>query len=147
MDKKQNNAEALANNTFATIGNIQGSIWRATVRFFRNLPMRCVNYAKRYINNYKRRPPRTELNKVYVLVGYTTKSHIDAKFARERFFMLLRKGLLILIFILLLFISINKIIPYINVDSYHTMFGLGSTDEMTENDPFSNSDATASSEP
>lgn len=138
MDKKQNNAEAIANNTFNTIGGVFGSMWRATIRFFSNLPMKCVNYAKRIINDYKRRPPRKEMNKVYVLVGYTTKEHVDAKYARERAFMILRKGLLVLIFVLLLFISINKIIPYVNVDSYKTMFGVGSADEMTENDPFNN---------
>ncbi len=136
MDKKQNNAEAIANNTFGAIGGVLGSMWRATLRFFRNLPMRITNYVKRLINDYKRKPARTEMNKVYVLVGYTTKAHIDEKFARERAFMILRKGLLVLIFILLLFIAINSIIPFINVDSYRTMFGVGSAEEMTENDPF-----------
>lgn len=136
MNTKQNNADAIVNNALNTFGGVLGSMWRATIRFFRNIPMRILNYVKRIVNDYKRKPARKDINKVYVLVGYTTKAHVNQKFNRERWFMLMRKGLLILIFVLLLFISINRIMALINVDSYKIMFGVGSTDEITENDPF-----------
>lgn len=145
MKTNQNNADAIANNLLSTIGRIFASIWRTTARFIKNIPNRCVNYVKRTINEYKRRPPRKDISKVYVLVGYTTKAHIDAKFNRERRFLILRKGLLILIFFLILFISINRITPYIDTDAYRTMFGVGSVDEMTNNDPFGTTPSADSS--
>ena len=117
-------------------GGIFRSIGRTTVRFIKNLPSRSANYIKRRINEWKRRPKRKDINRVYVLVGYTTKKNIDARYNAERFMMILRRGLLLLIFVLLLFISINRIIPYIDTDQYETMFGVGSLDEMTREDPF-----------
>ena len=53
---------------------------------------------------------------------------------------IIRRGLLLLIFVLLLFITINSILPYIKTDQYTQMFGISSVDEMTENDPFLGSD-------
>jgi hypothetical protein len=53
---------------------------------------------------------------------------------------IIRRGLLLLIFVLLLFITINSILPYIKTDQYTQMFGISSVDEMTENDPFIGND-------
>ena len=63
---------------------IFGSVVRTTVKFFKNLPSRAENYVKRKISEYKRKPKRDTANKVYVLVGYATKSHIDSKLSAER---------------------------------------------------------------
>lgn len=119
-----------------TVSGLFGCIFRTTWRFFRNLPNRVLNLIKRKINDYRRKPKRTEINKVYVLVGYTTKKHIMRRYQAEKNMMIIRRGLLLIIMILLLFISIDSIIPYIKVDEYKQMFGVGSAEDMTSNDPF-----------
>ena len=116
--------------------NICGSVVRTTVKFFKNLPSRVQNYIRRKITEYKRKPKRDTANKVYVLVGYATKSHIDAKINAERNLIILNRGLLIIIFFLLLFISINAILPHINTEQYQDMFGISTVEEVTRNDPF-----------
>lgn len=128
---KKNNGSILN-----TLSGICGSVARTTVRFFKNLPNRAQNYVKRKINEHKRKPQREDINKVYVLVGYTTKKHIDDRYNRERELMLLRRGLLLIIFVLILLISFKNIIPYVDVDQYKNMFGIGDVEELTENDPF-----------
>ena len=85
---------------------ICGSVVRTTVKFFKNLPSRAQNWVRRKITEYKRKPKRDTANKVYVLVGYATKSHIDAKINAERNLIILNRGLLIIIFFLLLTINI-----------------------------------------
>jgi len=116
-----------------------GSSIRATKRFFKYLPWRIGNLVKRRINDYKHRPARTDINKVYVLVGYTTRKHVDEKYNAERHMIVLRRGLLALIFILLLFISVNKVLEVTNFDEIKQMFGIGSWSEVTQNDPFKSS--------
>ncbi len=129
-----------SNNPFNVLAGIFASVGRTTVRTVKNLPARIRNGIKRRINEYKRRPPRKDINKVYVLVGYTTKQHIDERYNAEKMMIIIRRGLLLLIFVLLLFITINSILPYIKTDQYTQMFGISSVDEMTENDPFLGSD-------
>jgi len=124
------------NSPLIVLAGIFSSIGRTTVRTVRNFPTRVRNGIKRRINEYKRRPVRKDINKVYVLVGYTTKQHIDERYNAERMMIIIRRGLLLLIFVLLLFISINAILPYVKTDEYSQMFGISSVDEMTENDPF-----------
>lgn len=138
MQNGKNKNGSFFDNILGTLSGICGSVARTTVRFFKNLPGRVVNFVKRKINEYKRKPPREDINKVYVLVGYTTKKHIDARYNRERELMVLRRGLLIIIFVLILLISFKTFVPYINVDQYKNMFGIGDVDELTENDPFAN---------
>lgn len=118
------------------ISDIFGSVVRTTVKFFRNLPSRAQNYVRRRISEFRRKPKRDTANKVYVLVGYATKSHIDAKINAERNLIILNRGLLIIIFFLLLFISINAILPHINTQQYQDMFGISTVEEVTRNDPF-----------
>lgn len=127
----------------AFLGGVCGCIGRSTVRWFKNIPNRIVDLAKRKINEYKRKPAREDINKVYVLVGYTTKRHIDARYDAERFMIILRKGLLLLIFVLILLISIKTIIPTVDIDQYRHMFGIGDVEELTQNDPFANTDRAA----
>lgn len=134
-----------------------GSVVRTTVKFFKNLPSRAQNWVRRKITDYKRKPKRDDVNKVYVLIGYATKSHIDSKHNAERNLIILNRGLLLIIFFLLLFISINAILPHIDVEQYSDMFGISSVEEVTRNDPFTVPgtgdtnqtvpSATASSEP
>lgn len=124
------------NNLFAKIPDIAGSVVRTTVKFFKNIPSRTENYIKRKISEYKRKPKRDGVNKVYVLVGYATKEHIDSKINAERNLIILNRGLLIIIFFLILFISINAILPYINTEQYRDMFGISTVEEVTRNDPF-----------
>jgi hypothetical protein len=121
---------------FSKISDIFGSVVRTTVKFFKNLPSRAQNYVRRRISEYRRKPKRDSANKVYVLVGYATKSHIDAKINAERNLIILNRGLLIIIFFLLLFISINAILPHINTQQYQDMFGISTYEEVTRNDPF-----------
>lgn len=142
MQNGKNKNGSFFDNILGTLGGICGSVARTTVRFFKNFPGRVANYVKRKINEYKRKPPREDINKVYVLVGYTTKRHIDARYNRERELMILRRGLLLIIFVLLLLISFKSFIPYINVDQYRNMFGIGDVEELTENDPFANNAVT-----
>jgi hypothetical protein len=87
------------NKSFAKkITDISGSVVRTTVKFFKNLPSRAENYIRRRVTEYKRKPKRDGVNKVYVLVGYATKEHIDAKHNAERNLIILNRGLLIIIF-------------------------------------------------
>lgn len=136
--RENSNNDNIINKSLSTLGGIFGCIGRTTVRYVKNFPNKAVNYAKRKINEYKRKPPREDINKVYVLVGYTTKAHIDARYNAERFMIILRKGLLLLIFVLILLISIKAVLPYVNIDQYQHMFGIEGVDELTQNDPFAN---------
>ncbi len=119
-----------------TFLGVVGSSWRATVRFFKYLPWRVRSAFKRKVNEYKNRPPRKDMRKVYVLVGYTTKESVDAKYRAERQMMLLRRGLLFIIMLLLLFISIDRIINITDFGEISHVFGIDSIEEITKNDPF-----------
>ncbi len=113
-----------------------GCSYRATVRLFKSLPSRIANYIKRKIKEYRNRPKRTDISRVYVVVGYTTKKRVDEKFNAERRMMIIRRGLLALIFILILFIAINRFTEMINYGELSQIFGVNSWDEVVENDPF-----------
>ena len=140
MRKSKGNRPAVKTdrNIGEVITGVFGSIGRTTVRALRNLPNRALNFVKRKINDQRRKPKRKEMNKVYVLVGYTTKRSIDARYNTERNLMILRRGLLLIIFVLLLFICINAAVPYIDMEQYGKMFGIGDVEEMTSQDPFEN---------
>ncbi|MBR3342241.1 MAG: hypothetical protein IKG30_11555 [Clostridiales bacterium] len=113
-----------------------GCSYRATVRLIKGLPSRLVGSVKRKIKEYKNRPKRTDINRVYVVVGYTTKKRVDEKFNAERRMMIMRRGLLILIFILLLVIAADRLTGMVNYGEMAQIFGIESWDEVVENDPF-----------
>ena len=113
-----------------------GCSYRATVRLIKGLPSRYVNYFKRKIKEYRNRPKRTDISRVYVVVGYTNKKRVDEKFNAERRMMIIRRGLLILIFILILFIAVDRITGLVNYGEMAQIFGIDSWDEVVENDPF-----------
>lgn len=131
-----------------TLAGVFGSSWRATVRFFKALPWRIRNQIKRKYREYKNRPPRKDIRRVYVLVGYTTKESVEAKYNAERRLIIIRRGLLLLIMLLLFFISLDRVLNITNFDEISHMFGINSFEEITENDPFrsARSKATAAHE-
>ena len=129
---------ANATSDFAdTIKAFFKSSVKATVRYFKGLGPRIVRAVRRKINEIKNRPPRKDISKVYVLVGYTTKAQVDAKFNAERHMIILRRGLLALIFLLLLFIAVNRFTEMINYGELSQMFGVDSVSDFLKNDPFS----------
>ena len=113
-----------------------GCSYRATVRLIKGLPSRAVNSVKRKIKEYRNRPKRTDISRVYVVVGYTTKKRVDEKFNAERRMMIIRRGLLVLIFILILLIAVNRFTEMINYGELSQIFGVDSFEEVVENDPF-----------
>lgn len=116
--------------------SIVSCIHRTNVRFFVNLPHRIKNYIIRKYNDYKNKPKRKEINKVYVLIGYTTKQNIDNKYNEEHLMIVFRRFLLGVIFVLLLIITLNWVKPLINLEQYKQIFGIESVEEITSNDPF-----------
>ncbi len=117
-----------------------GSSVRATVRLIKNIIPRGISLIRRRIHEIKNRPQRKDISKVYVLVGYTTKKHVDDKFNAERRMIILRRGLLTLIFVLLMFIAVNRFISAVNYGELSQMFGFDSITDFVKNDPFSSSD-------
>ena len=118
-----------------------GCSYRATVRLIKGIPSRIVGFVKRKIKEYKMRPKRTDISRVYVVVGYTTKKRVDEKFNAERRMMIMRRGLLILIFLLILLIAADRLTGMINYGEMAQIFGIQSWDEVVENDPFADKDA------
>ena len=76
---------------------------------YRNGTLRFMAYVKRKIKEYRNRPKRTDISRVYVVVGYTTKKRVDEKFNAERRMMIIRRGLLALIFLLVIFIAVDRL--------------------------------------
>ena len=126
----------------ASVQGFIGSSYRATIRFFKSLPWRIKRVFVRKINEIKSRPERKDIRKVYVLVGYTTKEAVDAKYNAERQLIMIRRGLLALILLLLVFISIDRLINLADFGEISHIFGIESIDDITENDPFSLSNNT-----
>ena len=131
-----NNGSA-ASDFMDTVKAFAKSSAKATVRYFKGLPSRFVRSVRRKVNEIRNRPPRKDISKVYFLVGYTTKAQVDAKFNAERHMIILRRGLLALIFLLLLFISVNRFTEMINYGELSQMFGVDSMFDFLKNDPFS----------
>lgn len=147
-NKQSNTSNINSINTVVSEENffvsVLSCIHRTNVRFFMNLPTRARNFIKRKINEYKNKPKRTEINKVYVLIGYTTKQNIDNRFNNEHLMIVFRRLLLIIIFFLLLFISIQWIKPLIVVDQYKQIFGVETVEDITSNDPFNSTSELSS---
>ena len=122
-----------------------GCSWRATVRLILGLPKRALSFIKRKIKEYRNRPKRTDINRVYVCVGYTTKKRVDEKFNAERRMMIIRRGLLILIFVLVLLIAVDRLTGAINYGELSQIFGIEEWGQVVENDPFA--DRTTESTP
>lgn len=138
-DRNLDQVQLTANKSNAML-DFLGCSYRATIRLIKGIPSRAVNYVKRKIKEYRNRPKRTDISRVYVVVGYTTKKRVDEKFNAERRMMILRRGLLILIFLLILFIAADRFTGLINYGEMAQIFGIESWDEVVENDPFAERD-------
>lgn len=114
-----------------------GASWRATVRAFKSIPTRIFGRIKKIWRDYRDRPPRKDISRVYVVVGYTTKKYVNERYNAERRMMILRRGLLALIFFLLLFIVMDRTLSAFNYGELKQMFGFSSWTELLKNDPFS----------
>ena len=136
VNQEDRNSDIIQNGKNSAMLDFLGCSYRATVRLFKGLPSRVVNYVKRKIKEYKNRPKRTDISRVYVVVGYTTKKRVDEKFNAERRMMIIRRGLLILIFILILFIAVDRVTGLVNYGEMAQIFGIDSWDQVVENDPF-----------
>ena len=136
VNQEDRNSDIIQNGKSSAMLDFLGCSYRATVRLFKGLPSRVVNYVKRKIKDYKNRPKRTDISRVYVVVGYTTKKRVDEKFNAERRMMIIRRGLLILIFILILFIAVDRVTGLVNYGEMAQIFGIDSWDQVVENDPF-----------
>ena len=140
------NQSRTATDLVDTLKAFTKSSAKATVRYFKGIPPRFVRFVRRKINEIKNRPPRKDISKVYVLVGYTTKAQVDAKFNAERHMIILRRGLLALIFLLLLFIAVHRFTDMINYGELSQMFGVDSVSDFLKNDPFSSGKTPAETE-
>ena len=130
---ESNNSTSIVNEA---VLDFLGCSYRATVRLIKGLPSRFVAFVKRKIKEYKNRPKRTDISRVYVVVGYTTKKRVDEKFNAERRMMIIRRGLLILIFLLVIFIAVDRFTGAINYGELSQIFGIDSFGDVVENDPF-----------
>ena len=135
LNQDDNNLSPSAGKSSVVL-DFLGCSYRATVRLIKGLPARIINYVKRKIKEYRNRPKRTDISRVYVVVGYTTKKRVDEKFNAERRMMIIRRGLLVLIFLLIIFIAVDRFTGIINYGELSQIFGIDSWNEVVENDPF-----------
>ena len=139
---ESNNSTSIVNEA---VLDFLGCSYRATVRLIKGLPSRFIACVKRKIKEYRNRPKRTDISRVYVVVGYTTKKRVDEKFNAERRMMIIRRGLLILIFLLVVFITVDRFTGAINYGELSQIFGIDSFDDVVENDPFADRTTESSS--
>ena len=145
QDERNTDSISSTSNMSSLVLDFFGCSWRATVRLILGLPKRALSFIKRKIKEYRNRPKRTDINRVYVCVGYTTKKRVDEKFNAERRMMIIRRGLLILIFILVLLIAVDRLTGAINYGELSQIFGIEEWGQVVENDPFA--DRTTESTP
>ena len=138
LNQEDRNTDPISSGSMknSAVLDFLGCSYRATVRLIKGLPSRFVAFVKRKIKEYRNRPKRTDISRVYVVVGYTTKKRVDEKFNAERRMMIIRRGLLVLIFLLIIFIAVDRFTGIINYGELSQIFGIDSWDEVVENDPF-----------
>lgn len=124
------------------VSDFLGASWRATVRLFKSIPSRIFGRIRKAWRDFRDRPPRKDISRVYTVVGYTTKKYVDERYNAERRMMIMRRGLLALIFFLLLFIVLDRSLSAFNYGELKQMFGFSSWTDLTKNDPFSEKRAT-----
>ena len=114
-----------------------GASWRATVRLFKSIPSRIFGRIRKIWRDYRDRPPRKDISRVYLVVGYTTKKYVEERDNAER-----RNQYQLLFsedqrFFLLLFIVLDRSLSAFNYGEHKQMFGFSSWTELLKNDPFS----------
>ena len=145
QDERNTDSISSTSNMSSLVLDFLGCSYRATVRLIKGLPSRFLAFVKRKIKEYRSRPKRKDISRVYVVVGYTTKKRVDEKFNAERRMMIIRRGLLILIFILVLLIAVDRLTRAINYGELSQIFGIEEWGQVVENDPFA--DRTTESTP
>ena len=136
-DSSAKSAEVTRNTSVsARISGVFGCIGRTTVRFFKNIIPRTVNKYRRYMNEKNRMPKRTSKSKVYVLIGYTTKEHVDRHFRSIKIQNMIRTALLVLILIAVIVITMNWLDPFGNMDELKQIIGIDKVQDLTQEDPF-----------
>lgn len=118
------------------LAGLLGSIYRATTMYAKNIPHRISNLYKRKMGERSRMPKRSSVNRVYVLIGYTTKEHVDNKFRKEKLMYYLRYTLIFAIIVILIILAFHTVIPIIETTEYRQMLGIEDIAKMTEKDPF-----------
>ncbi len=116
---------------------LAGSILRTTKRFFKNLIPSIRNKYRRWRNERNRLPKRTTRSKAYLLVGYTTKEHIDKRYRAMKLQNIIRVVFLISILVLTIYVLQKWLNPFGNTDELKQIIGIEGIDELTEEDPFS----------
>ena len=145
QDERNTDSISSTSNMSSLVLDFLGCSYRATVRLIKGLPSRFLAFVKRKIKEYRSRPKRKDISRVYVVVGYTTKKRVDEKFNAERRMIIIRRGLLILIFILVLLIAVDRLTGAINYGELSQIFGIEEWGQVVENDPFA--DRTTESTP
>lgn len=115
---------------------VVSSVFRTTVRYFKNIPSKMINLYRRRKKEHDRMPKRNSANKVYILIGYTTKKNVDRKYRREKVLYRLRSVLVLAIIIVLLIMIYQAVIPMIDSSEYKQMLGIEKIEKMAEKDPF-----------
>jgi len=125
------------------IKGVAGSVFRTSERFVRNIPSRLRNKILRYRNEKKRLPRRKTKSKVYVLVGYTTKEHVDRRFTGIKVQHMIRKVLLLCILLVFLLIMYKWLNPLGNTNELKQIVGIDKIDDLAQQDPFGDSASTS----
>ena len=112
------------------------SIYITTFLFFKNLPAMVVNRWQRYQNERKRIPKRKTKNRVYILIGYTTKAKVDKRYKSVKIQKIVRAALLFGILVICCVLAYRAVNPNLDFDAYKQMFGIEEMDELTTADPF-----------
>lgn len=138
LNQEDRNTESTssASNLSSVVLDFLGCSYRATVRLIKGLPSRFLAFVKRKYKEFRSRPKRKDISRVYVVVGYTTKKRVDEKFNAERRMMIIRRGLLVLIFVLILLIAVDRLTGAINYGEVSQIFGIEEWGQVVENDPF-----------
>lgn len=141
-DQHRHNDTGQAMGSFRHLGlTVAGfiiSMGRSTVRFIKNIPHQISNEYKRRLNEFRRRPKRKTPNRVYSLVGYTTKAYVDSKYRAAKILRLIRTSLILAVIIIVLIMIIKSILPMLDPKNYQQIFGIDNFDQLTESDPFTN---------
>lgn len=130
-----------------SIGGFFQFIGRTTITFFKHLPHMISTKVKAKVAERRRMPKRRTINKVYVLVGYTTKEYVDRKYRKERILLRIRKVLIACIVILILVMSWRWFYPKIDTDEYKQMIGVNDMKDLTRDDPFATESTTVAISP
>lgn len=128
---------------FPWVKGVAGSVFRTTERFVRNIPSRLRNKYLRYRNEKKRLPRRKTKSKVYVLVGYTTKEHVDRRFTGIKVQQMIRKVMLLCILLVFLLIMYKWLNPLGNTNELKQIVGIDKIDDLAQEDPFGDSADTS----